>query len=263
MTPVFIQRVGICAPGLADWPAARAVLTGAVPFSPDVTVQLDSTALPATERRRANLATRWALHAAGEAVRGLPPATIAAMPTVFASADGDGDVLATVLCDLAAEKVALSPTTFHNSVYNAPAGYWSIAVRSPAASTTICAGAATFAAGLLEACAQSSCGGDAVLLVAYDQPFPAAAPIRTRARHAFACAWVLSSRADGALARIRAADVADVRADATPADVREAFAYNAAAAALPLLTGLARGASAVELPYVDGRALTLQVSACG
>ena len=45
----------------------------------------------------------------------------------------------------------LSPTRFHNSVHNAPAGYWGIATGAMAAVDGLCAFDASFAAGLLEA----------------------------------------------------------------------------------------------------------------
>jgi hypothetical protein len=262
MKEAWIRRVGICAPGLPDWPAAHAVLTGAAPFLPDALPRLDSGALPATERRRANATTRWALQAAGEAVRGLAPDAVADLATVFASADGDGEVLATVLRDLAADKVALSPTTFHNSVYNAPAGYWSIATRAPAPSTTLCAGPGTFAAGLAEACVQSACERADVLLVAYDHPFPAGAAIATCVRNAFACALLVAPRGDDALARIEA-DITDAEPTPLRFDLAAAFACNAAACALPLLAGLALGApTRVALPYLDDGCLSVQASPC-
>jgi len=263
MKPVWIHRVGVCAPGLPDWDAARPVLTGAAPFDPELVPKLDSAALPATERRRANATTRWALQAAGEAVRGVPSERVATLATVFASADGDGEVLATVLRDLAADKVALSPTTFHNSVYNAPAGYWSIAAQVPARSTTICAGAATFAAGLLEACVQSACAAAAVLLVACDHPFPAGAPLATSVRRAFACALLLDAQPQCALARIDMAGAADARSTPLREDLGAAFVGNAAARAIAVLAALAGGErAAVALPYLDDGALTVRVSPC-
>jgi hypothetical protein len=263
MTPVWIQRVGVCAPGLAHWPAAQAVLAGAAAFAPDAVPKLDAAALPATERRRANATTRWALQAAAEAVSGLAPDAVAGLATVFASADGDGEVLATVLRDLAAEKVALSPTTFHNSVYNAPAGYWSIAAHAPAPSTTVCAGAATFAAGFLEACVQGACDASDVLLVAYDHPFPPGAAIATGVRSAFACALLIAARPDGAIVRVDASDVTEGPATPLPGHLAAAFACNAAASALPLLFALARGeATSVALPYLDGARLTVSVTPC-
>ncbi len=67
----------------------------------------------------------------------------------------------------------VSPTRFHNSVHNAPAGYWHIASACREPSTSISCYDASFAAGLLEAAAQIATEEPGVLLIAYDLPYPA------------------------------------------------------------------------------------------
>jgi hypothetical protein len=52
-----------------------------------------------------------------------------------------------------AEKM-VSPTLFHNSVHNTPAGYFSIATGIQTASVSLSAGDNTFSAGLIEALTQ-------------------------------------------------------------------------------------------------------------
>jgi hypothetical protein len=254
-----IDGIGVCAPGFADWDRAHPVLAGTAPFVPSDVPKPVAGMLPATERRRANTTTRWALHAASQAVSGLSAEGVAALPSVFASSDGDGEVLATVLRDLAGTSVRVSPTTFHNSVYNAPGGYWSIASRSPAASTTICVGAASFAAALLEAAAQVAETQGAVLLVACDHPFPDDSPIRTPVRSAFACALRLAPAHDSTAARIE--QMAIRQGAARAAEPLDAFYANAAAAALPLLRAVARAEPAsLALPYLDDSHLALRFS---
>src|SRR5690606_15774154 len=71
-----------------------------------------------------------------------------------------------------AEDRHISPTRFHNSVTNAPAGYWSIAMRSMAPATVVCAYDGSFSAGLLEAVSQVSDAQRACLLLAYDTDYP-------------------------------------------------------------------------------------------
>jgi hypothetical protein len=261
MTPLAIEAIGLCAGGLPDWTAARAVLRGEAPFVPAPPPRLTPAALPATERRRANDAARWALQVAGEAVHGMAAEAVAALPTIFASADGDGDVLAQVLRDIAAAPVTVSPTTFHNSVYNAPAGYWSIAAQAPAASTTLCAADGSFAAGLLEAAAQIATTAQPVLLVTCDLPFPAHCPLRTEALAAFACALLLAP-AHGArapLGRIDDVVVGHGVVSAPPRSLGTAFIGNGAAAALPLLEAAAQAATrTVSLPYVGDQKLVLR-----
>jgi hypothetical protein len=259
--PLRIEGIGVCAAGLRDWEHAGAVLRGAAPLvATDVPTPVVS-ALPSTERRRANATTRWALQAASAAVQGVSAERVAALSSVFASSDGDGEVLATMLRDLAQPEVRLSPTTFHNSVYNGPAGYWSIAAHATSSSTTLCAGAATFAAGLLEAAAQVAASAAPVLLVAYDHPFPGDSPIGTDTRAAFACALLLApaNQDARAVARIDRIALAPGAVAHTPAF--DHLAGNAAAAALPLLRAVARRDSTqVALPYLDDTHLLLQWS---
>ena len=96
---------------------------------------------------------RWALtvgrHALGERL-----AEAGEIATVFASCGGDGPITHQICEVLAGPDRAVSPTAFHNSVHNAPAGYWSIATRSRAPSTSLCGHDGSFAAGLLEAATQ-------------------------------------------------------------------------------------------------------------
>lgn len=261
MTPVTIESVGLCAPGVADWRTASAMLATGASLTLGAVPRLTAAALPPTERRRANGASRWALEAAADAVRELAPADVASLATVFASADGDGEVLCTVLRDLAQDKVLLSPTTFHNSVFNAPAGYWSLAAKAPAASTTICAADATVAQGLVEATTQVATTRAPVLLVAYDLPFPAGAPIGTRVVAPFACALRLAPVDAGRAAhgRIVSMTVEAGGGGDAAALVDAAFASNAAACALPLLAAIARGRAAlVCLPWLDGDRLEVR-----
>jgi len=260
-----IEAVGVCAAGLPDWSAARAVLRDEGRFDAAIPVRLAASALPSTERRRANETSRWSLQVAAEATADLDTGSRAALATVFASADGDGAVLAQMLQDLAADKVALSPTTFHNSVFNAPAGYWSIAAHAPAASTTICAGEGSFASGLLEAAAQLAAAQASVLLVACDHPFPAHSPIATRTRNVFACALRLRAGSTGpALGYLAEIGTATGEPSALPADLRAAFDGNASAAALALLGVIAREEPArVALPYGEGEVVELAWTAAG
>jgi len=95
----------------------------------------------------------------------------------------------------------LSPTQFHNSVHNTTAGYWSILSKCQAPATAIAAADDTFAMGLIEAYSQLQQEGGDRLLVCYDELWPQylAAPI---GEVALACAFVLSSSAEHAIATI-------------------------------------------------------------
>ena len=133
---------------------------------------------------------RWALAAGCEA---LTASGLAAddVSTVFASCGGDGPITHQICEALASATREISPTRFHNSVHNAPAGYWSIATRSHAPSTSLCGYHATFAVGLLEAVVQAAHDAAAVLLIAYDLPYPEPMHALWSVSHPFAAALVL------------------------------------------------------------------------
>ena len=111
--------------------------------------------LPANERRRASVTARWALRGGQRGAR----AAAASRPRTSRSSSPPAAATATIMRPALRRRSPpappeMSPTRFHNSVHNAPAGYWSIFARSRAPSTTLCGYDASFAAGLLEAAAQ-------------------------------------------------------------------------------------------------------------
>ena len=232
------------APGLAGWPAGARVLCGEAAFTPTPVQRPVPSLLPPAERRRCAPSVAWALAVAQEAVAqsGLDAGAFA---VVFASSDGDGDIVHRLCTALATPAAAVSPTDFHNSVHNAATGYWSIGAHSQAASTALCAYDASFAAGLLEAACQIATEQRPILLVAVDLPYPAPLARLRPVRHGLAVALALApgsgleiSLEDGAPSGLSAA-------------LRE-FEGNASAACLPLLAALARREEArVRLPFAE------------
>jgi 3-oxoacyl-(acyl-carrier-protein) synthase len=146
------RRYRLGRPGLNDWPHAAAVLAGHAPYASARTVLPPPAGLPPAERRRTR-PSRVALAAGLEAAAasGRDAATLA---TVFSASGGDGQNCHAICETLAGDDRQLSPTRFHNSVHNAPAGYWSIATRAMATSNVLCAHDGSFAAGLLESLCQ-------------------------------------------------------------------------------------------------------------
>ncbi|MFK7914329.1 MAG: beta-ketoacyl synthase chain length factor [Pseudomonadales bacterium] len=124
-------------------------------------------AITAKERRRAGLMINLAVEVAHQACehagidKQLPP-------SVFVSAMGD-TVITDYMCrKLAAPEKLLSPTKFHNSVHNAPSGYWTISAGNRAPSSFVGGFVQSFGAGLLEAASQCLDHQQPVLMVAYD-----------------------------------------------------------------------------------------------
>jgi len=265
VTPLAIAAIGVCATGMQNWTQAQSVLRSNVaPAALHPLPRLAPDCLPPVERRRANATTRLAISAAMQAIEGMAPQEVAQLATVFSSSDGDGEVLANMLAALAQPQVVLSPTLFHNSVFNAPAGYWSIGSHACASSTTVSAGTASFAAGLKEAHGQVLATGAPVLYIAYDAPFPAALASFARSAEPFACALrlepVSGSRGNGygRLEQSSPDPVSNELALLPPVELLEHFSGNSAADALPLLFAIAnRRRARMALPDLDGTRLKL------
>ena len=187
MKSVYINTLSIAAPGLHGLEQAMPVLTNKSPWQTSEFPKLAPQLLPANERRRMTSYIKLAIHVADEA-----NLTGEALPAVFASSNGDFYITDHICKTLTMTPKYVSPTQFHNSVHNAPSGYWAIAAKSPAASTSISTGDSTFSSGLLEAVTQVLTLQQDVLYVAYD--FPATAPLDkfNDVAEPFAAAFVLS-----------------------------------------------------------------------
>ncbi len=270
MTPAFIRGAGVLGPGLPGWAASAAALAGtaaAPSWAPGPVTLPPPALLSATERRRASPAIRLALAVAVEAtaMSGLPPASLEA---VFASSNGDGQVLGAILDSLATPGGAVSPTQFHNSVHNAAAGYWSIASGATGASVSVGGHDQVVAAGLLHALARLAAAGGPLLFCAYDAPFPDPLAARRPTAFPFAAALVLTAApGPAALARIEASFVPAPPPPPPPAAMAEGpdslAAGNAVARVVPLLRALAaRRPATLVLPLLDDSRLDVAVTPC-
>ncbi len=247
MKACFIHAVGLAAPGLPDWTAAQPVLAGTQAYVASELAPYQPQFLPPNERRRATPAVRQAFRVAEEAVKGHDASQLA---SVFAGSDADMAVLHRICAALAEPARMVSPTDFHNSVHNAAAGYWGIAVGSRAPSSTLAGYDGSFALGLLEAAAQTSeCD---TLLVVFDVPVPepllSARPLACAA----SCALVLSQKPGPASIELEfTSDAESTLRDATLETLRSS---NPALRSLPLLNLLARRQSGrVVLPGSGGQ----------
>lgn len=259
---LFVVGIGVLGPGLNGWPATRSILAGTDPHVVHPTIKPVPDILPATERRRSSEAVRLAVKVGEEAMTmsGLPGHEIA---SVFASSDGDGDITHKICESLASQDRDISPTLFHNSVYNAPAGYWSIATGSRLGSTSLCAYDASFAAGLLEAAAQATVEHQAVLLVCYDLPFPGPLHAVRSVDYSFAAAFVLTPFNRGTPLMRWGIELASQRASTeAPATIDRALHNNPASQCLPLLAALESGRSqSIALAYLDDQSLVVNCEA--
>jgi hypothetical protein len=259
---VFIEGIGLCGPGLDGWPAAQAALTGVAAYEARPAIIPTCTLLPANERRRTVQTVKLAL-AVGMEAFAAAQRDAAETATVFASSGGDGETIHEILKVLASDEPELSPTRFHNSVHNAPAGYWSIATKSQAPSSSLCCHDASFAAGLVDAAVQAVIQDRAVALIAYDLPYPEPLNSVRTIGAIFGVALILTPQATaGAVARLAiefARDGGPATAMASPA--LEALRQGTPAArSLPLLAALAGSApQTLRVDYVPGLQLRLSL----
>jgi hypothetical protein len=264
MTPLLLLGIGVLGPGLPDWPTARAILAGHRPYQAAQIALPPPAGLPPNERRRATQPTRIGLETARQALAGLRLDT-RRLASVFASSDGDMDLIDRLCTDIYCTHTAVSPTAFHNSVHNAVAGYWTIAVGSQAPSTSIAAWDGSLAAGLLESAAQTAATGAPVILIAYDFPATGALAPHRPFTAPFGCALVLGmtpTAETAALGTLRLTLETAQGEDRLPPHLDPALEQlrtgNPAARVLPLLRLIAEGNPGVlRLPYLPDLELRL------
>lgn len=256
----WINGVGLIAPGLPDWPSARAVLRGEQAWVSAPSVLPAPTLLPPAERRRASRVIKLALGLGLEAAAG---DDVARLATVFTASGSDGHNCHAICEQLATDDRHISPTRFHNSVHNAPAGYWGIATKSMAPCQVLCAHDGSFGAGLLDALGQVALDQQSTLLMAYDSEYPE--PLHS-ARPLPDCAGVglllEPVAAPQSIARITAWTT---EASATPwrhAPLETLRASVPALRGLPLMERLARADwGEVCLDYLPGLQLAVRIEA--
>lgn len=260
-----LRAAALRGPGLPGW-------TDSVPVLCDPSLWIDRpvqppplTTLPPNERRRAGPISRLALSVVEEACAqtSLNPTTMA---SVFASANGDGGVIDSILRAITTPGMDVSPTQFHNSVHNAAAGYWTISHSSISPATAIGCFDWTFGTGLLKAAAEAVTENHPVLFVAYDMPIPGPIGTVRVTPVPFACAFVLDPDVDApAMAQLTliydasATDTTDLPDDPS---LRALALGNPAARSLPLLRLLAlRQAATLSAGCLNG-ALRIEVTPC-
>ena len=262
MTTLYLDGVGLTGPGLADWGDGADVLASRKPYRPDDPALRGSTLLPANERRRVSPTVRLALQVAEEAMA-RSSLEMGGICSVFATCDGDTEIIDSICRALTLPERPVSPTQFHNSVHNAAAGYWAIAARSPMPSTTVSAYGATFAAGLMEAVVQLQVEARPILLVSYDHTAPEPLAAAIGRFPSFAAAMVLNPEATPGSRKLEVKTAGGLPVSGMgDADLERLRTGNPAAASLPLLEALARSEPVrVILPHVNGLQLAVDVAA--
>lgn len=271
MKAVGIAGIGLVAPAIENWQVGKDIL--AVDGNYDVTVDfpvLKPAALSANERRRTTDTIKIALDCGQQAISRFDGAATAypadsELISVFACSCGDLSIVDKILTALTQPGKPVSPTQFHNSVHNAPAGYWSISAKSAAPSTSIAAGDNTFSVGLLEAMTQVVVNETAVLFITYDSVPPPLLETHRAVTASFGVALLLLPKT--MLQKSRWSLTAEVIADSPcittlqNRGLEQLRVANPAANSLPLLHVIASGQSGrVCLPYLHGQGLNLSIN---
>jgi len=264
MTRVYIDAVGLFAPGLEGWKNGREVLAGKTPYEAAELPKYKPQLLPANERRRATLATRIAFGACEDAIEGrLDDA--AELAAVFASSGGDYTVNDQICRALLRPEKAVSPTLFHNSVHNAPAGYWSIASKSQRASVSLSAYDDSVAAGLIEAVTLAVAEQQPVLLVTSDSAVGEPMNQQRKVLQSFGAAlWLSPEQSPNSIASLGLSLAAEAceQSRCQVSDLQALYDDNPSARILPLLELLARQTSGtLTLNQPSGLTLSLAVNA--
>jgi hypothetical protein len=258
-----VGGIGLQGPGLQGWTESLPVLRGELPYVARPFVVPAPDLLSERERRRSSAVIRLALDVAGQAAE-TAPVPVADLPVVFGSSLGDGAVLKQLLEALSTAGALVSPTSFHNSVHNAPSGYWSIGHRSRQPCTSIAAHDWTFAAVLMKAMMQVEVERRPVLMAAFDLPLPPPLDPLRPVTLAFAAALLLLPAGAAGGRRIRMAwrPGAAVQTPVEDGPLQGLVACNPAARALPLLRRLALDdAAELTIAYPEDGHLAIAVAA--
>lgn len=259
---LYVNGLGLFAPGLHSWAASLAVLSGQVSYRPQPLPAFGPSPLPRNEARRISFTVRLALQVAWEA---MTDSLLTGPSAIFACTGGNSEALEKIFATLTLPGRSVSPNQFINSVHNAPLGYWSIAAGARAPGTSLGAYDASFAAGLLEAWSLAVVEERVVLLVAYDVPPPAALRPFRAVTQPFGMALLLSPRpAPESRWRLQVGigrgQREDRLADAGLETLRNA---NPAARSLPLLKALAEEVEqTVVVPGTCGSQLLIRCRPC-
>jgi len=263
---LYLDGIGILGPGLDGWVSCQRILTGDQSFVESNPTTPMPTILSSNERRRSSDTVKWALHVAQEAIdhSQVKPQEVG---TVFASSDGDGMILHQLCSAVTTPAPQISPTLFHHSVHNAPAGYWGIAHHSQLPSTSISCHDGTFSAGLLETALQAVVEERPTLLVAYDVPAPSplheARPILAAFGIALLCRHKRSpqssARLDLTISYNRLEEITTLQ-DQKLDKYRKGVPT---ARGLPLLAAIARQEpTRVALEYLDNNQVLVNIAPC-
>lgn len=261
----YVNGIGLFAPGLDRLAVCKSVLTGDESWEYKTLPKLVVSMLPSNERRRTTSLIKLALEVAKLAIDDADIET-KNLASVFASSDGDLEIVHKLCEALSQSEKSVSPTQFHNSVHNAPAGYWAIAANTHMSASSVSAADSSFAVGLLESMTQVSITHTDVLLVSYDFPPPAPLDKKRDITMPFGLALLFSespsvtTRACLDVDLTECLNVLHITSKCQNSSLESLRVANPAARGLPVLEGIYRKQSMdIVIPYVGDNNLKLHI----
>ncbi len=259
MTQFYINSIGVVAPGFNGFIEFCDVLSYKKDYLCEPVNLIAPNMLPANERRRSSDSVRLALSVAEQVMSDF--LINDSVSAVFSSSFGDSLITHKLCEQLSLSPPMASPILFHNSVHNAPAGYWSIATKNMCPTNSIACGNSSFSAGLIAAVSDLMSQSNQVLFVCYDIPYPFPLSEECTTENAFACAILLSSvPGQQDLATITLETTNDEITVMNFSEIELLRKDNPAARCLPLLELISYKKGECVLEYLDG--INLKVKIC-
>jgi len=189
---ILVEGIGAYGPGFSSWPELKMLLArGQDPCTLPPNKPPAPALITSAERRRAPHTVKFSIEVSTQAVEA-SGRDGSDLRSVFASAMGDVGITHYMCTALNREPKVISPTNFHNSVHNAPAGYWSIGAGCHAPSSSVSAFVDSFGIALLEAWTQAAYNRCPVLCTVADMAVPPPMEVICQIPAAFAVSLVLA-----------------------------------------------------------------------
>lgn len=167
MMKVYLESVGVVAPGMLSWLSSRSVLRGESMLNMESIPPLKPKVLPAAMLRRTTKHIRMAIAVASQTLENANTEGLV-FASVFAASENDAEITDEICREVVSEDPFIAASSFNNSVSNAAVGTWSIVQKSQQPTTCVTGYDMTFTVGLLEAASQVVTENRNVMLVAHD-----------------------------------------------------------------------------------------------
>jgi hypothetical protein len=263
---MYIQSIGIAGSFFNNWPHAKEIFNQQAPSISEHPDQYKTTILKPNEARRTSTAIKIALQSAEES---LAQSSIQAdqLFSVFVSSDGDPNILQAICQALATPDKFVSPTQFHNSVHNAPAGYWSIGHQSTKGINSIACGDCSISGALLEAKSLLKSGEKAVLVVCFEVKSPNPLDSARGIKHSLCTSLIATDQATSdslfSISMSIEPNAGNLHTEMENMQLDSLRADSPAYSGLPFFKALSQQTpGTIVLPYSSAKSLQIQLYPC-